>query len=216
MVVDGQCSDYKNVISGIPHANGLGPWLLILNASDMWSGLENRLGTYADDATLFAFVPSPLMWPLLQSLNRDLAKISAWCKLWSMKINPTKTQYMTVSRSLTTQPDLFYWWCTFDSVWHLRFLGWFFIMNFLLNIILAQFLLQLRRKLAYWESRLRLLGISLSFRNVLILLCYPVWSTAHLFGALQQVLILHCWTVIWMLSDFLLLVIVVTSSTDAL
>ena len=55
----------------------------------VWS--ENRLVAYTDDATLFALVLSPHMRPIIaESLNRDLAKISAWCKLWGMKMNPTK------------------------------------------------------------------------------------------------------------------------------
>ena len=82
VVVDGQCSDYRNVISGVPQGSVLGPLLFILYTSDMWSGLENRFVAYADDATLFASVPSPHMRPFIaESLNRDLAKISAWCKL---------------------------------------------------------------------------------------------------------------------------------------
>ena len=44
------------------------------------------------------------------SVNRDLAKISEWCKLWGMKMNHNKTQSMIVSRSRTLQsqhPDHF-------------------------------------------------------------------------------------------------------------
>ena len=82
VVVDGQCSDYRNVISGVPQGSVLGPLLFILYTSDMWSGLENRLVAYADDAAVFASVPSPHMRPsIAESLNRDLTKIIAWCKL---------------------------------------------------------------------------------------------------------------------------------------
>ena len=53
------------------------------------TGLENELVAYADDATLVAVVPSPDQRHLVsESLNRDLAKISDWCKLWGMKMNP--------------------------------------------------------------------------------------------------------------------------------
>ena len=68
----------------------------------MWSGVENRLVAYADYATLFASVPSPHMRPFIaESLHRVLNKISAWCKLWGMKMIPTKTQCMTISKSRT-------------------------------------------------------------------------------------------------------------------
>ena len=51
-------------------------------AYDMWSGLENDLVAYADDATLIAVVPSPDMRATVaDSLNCDLAKINAWYTL---------------------------------------------------------------------------------------------------------------------------------------
>ena len=69
------------------------------------------LVAYADDATLLAVVPSPDMRSVISdSLNRDLAKISNWCRLWGIKMNPNKAQSMIVSRSRTLQPqhpDLF-------------------------------------------------------------------------------------------------------------
>ena len=79
MVVDGQCSDCENVISGVPQDCVLGPLLFILYTSDMWSGLENRHVVLADEATFYASVPYPRMRPFVaeEALNRDLAKISA-------------------------------------------------------------------------------------------------------------------------------------------
>ena len=102
VVVDGQCSEWRNVVSGVPQGSVLGPLLFILYTHDMWFGLENKLVAYADDATLLAVVPSPDMRPSVsESLNRDLAKINEWCKWWGMKMNPRKTQSMIVSRSRT-------------------------------------------------------------------------------------------------------------------
>ena len=70
MVVDGQCNDYRNVISGVLQGSVLGPLLFILYASDMWSGPENRPAAYADDVTLSASVPSLHMRPFIaESLN---------------------------------------------------------------------------------------------------------------------------------------------------
>ena len=76
----------------------------------MWFGLENMLVSYADDATLLAHIPSPTMISdVAESLNRDLSKISTWCNLWGMRLNPNKTQSMIVSRSrivFPPHPDL--------------------------------------------------------------------------------------------------------------
>ena len=91
VVVDGQCSESRNVISGVPQGSVLGPLLFILYTHDMWFGLENLLVAYADDATLIAVVPSPNMrYAVAESLNRDLARIGAWCSTWGMKLNPLK------------------------------------------------------------------------------------------------------------------------------
>ena len=105
VVVDGHYGEWRNVISGVPQGSVLGPLLFILFTQDMWVGLENQLVAYADDATLIAVVPSPDQRQLIsESLNRDLARISAWCSLWGMKLNPTKTQSMIASRSRTPFP----------------------------------------------------------------------------------------------------------------
>ena len=106
VVVDGQFSDWRNVISGVPQGSVLGPLLFILYTHDMWFGLENKLVAYADDATLLAVIPSPDMrLSVSESINRDLAKINEWCKQWGMKMNPKKTQSMILSRSRTIHPQ---------------------------------------------------------------------------------------------------------------
>ena len=102
VAVDGQFNDYRNVISGVPQGSVLGLLLFILYTHDMWFGLENMLVSYADDATLLAHIPSPnKRSDVTESLNRDLSKISTWCTLWGMGLNPNKTQSMIVSRSRT-------------------------------------------------------------------------------------------------------------------
>ena len=106
MVVDGHDDEWRQVTSGVPQGSVLGPLLFILYTQDMWAGLENQLIAYADDATLIAVIPSPAERQLVsESLNRDLARINEWCKLWGMKLNPNKTQSMIVSRSRTLIPN---------------------------------------------------------------------------------------------------------------
>ena len=39
------------------------------------------------------------------SLNRDLVRVNAWCDLWGMKLNASKTKTMIVSRSRTMHPQ---------------------------------------------------------------------------------------------------------------
>ena len=46
------------------------------------------------------------MAAVLESMNRDLNRVSVWCNLWGMKLNASKTKTMIVSRSRTVYPQL--------------------------------------------------------------------------------------------------------------
>ena len=104
VMVDGCRSKLVNVVSGVPQGSVLGPLLFLLYTSELFSILENKLIGYADDSTLIAVVPSPgLRVAVAESLCRDL--VGAWCDLWGMKLNASKTKTMIVSRSRTMHPQ---------------------------------------------------------------------------------------------------------------
>ena len=51
-------------------------------------------------------VPSPgIRVTVAESLNCDLVRVNAWCDLWWMKLNESKTNTMIVSRSCTMHPQ---------------------------------------------------------------------------------------------------------------
>ena len=53
-----------------------------------------------------AVVPSPgARVTVAESLNRDLVRVNAWCDLWGMKLNTSKTKTMIVFRSRTMHPQ---------------------------------------------------------------------------------------------------------------
>ena len=62
---DGCRSKLVNVVSGVPQSSILGPLLFLQYTSELFSILENKLISYADDATLMAVVPSPGWHPLI-------------------------------------------------------------------------------------------------------------------------------------------------------
>ena len=64
VVVDGQYSARRYVISGVPQGSVLDPLLFILYTHDIWFGLENMLVAYVDDAKV--------CWQLSRHLIRDL------------------------------------------------------------------------------------------------------------------------------------------------
>ena len=103
--VDGQLSEHHLVISGVPQGSVLGPLLFILFTSDMRCGLENNVISYADDTTFYAMIDPPAdRISFVESLNRDMRRVHSWCQFWGMKLNPTKTQSIIVSRSRTVIP----------------------------------------------------------------------------------------------------------------
>ena len=76
---------------------------------------------------LLARIPPPNMRSdVAESLNRDPSKISTWCNLWGMRLNPNKTQSMIVSRSRTVfspHPDLLVGSTSLNSCEFLKILG---------------------------------------------------------------------------------------------
>ena len=105
VLVDGCRSILVNVVSGVPQGSVLGS-LFLLYTSELFSILENKLIGYADDSTLMAVVPSPgTLVTVAEFLNCDLVRVNAWCELWGMKLNASKTKTMIVSRSRTMHPQ---------------------------------------------------------------------------------------------------------------
>ena len=103
--VDGCFSSFDFVKSGVPQGSVLGPLLFIVYTSDLWSDIESTMVAYADDTTLFAPIVSPQDRPrVAEMLERDLLKIQSWCKIWGMRLNPSKSRSLVVSRSRTLEP----------------------------------------------------------------------------------------------------------------
>ena len=57
--VDGNFSQFKPLVSGVPLGSVLDPLLFILYTADFWNGLENTTILYADHTTLYVEVASP-------------------------------------------------------------------------------------------------------------------------------------------------------------
>ena len=82
VMVDSLRSKLVNVVSGVPQGSILGQLLFLLYTSELFSILENKLISYADDSTLIAVVPSPgLRVAVAESLSRDLVKVSELVRL---------------------------------------------------------------------------------------------------------------------------------------
>ena len=79
VMVDGCRSKLVNVVSEVPKGSVLGPLLLILYPSELFSILENKLIGYADDSTLMAVVSSPaIRVAVAEFLIIDIFRVSEW------------------------------------------------------------------------------------------------------------------------------------------
>ena len=93
-------------MSGVPQGSVFGLLLFFLYTSERFSILENKLICYTDDSPLMAVAPSPgARVTVAESLNPDLVRVNAWCDLWGMKLNASKTKTMIVSRSRSMHPQ---------------------------------------------------------------------------------------------------------------
>ena len=61
VMVDDYRSKLINVVSGVPPGSVFGALLFLLYTSELFSILENKLIGYADDSTLIAVLPSPVV-----------------------------------------------------------------------------------------------------------------------------------------------------------
>ena len=104
--VDGCFSEFSRVLSGVPQGSVLGPLLFIIFTADMWSDIESELISYADDTTLYVAVCSPDdRTAKADMLCRDLLRIKSWCERWGMRLNPSKSRSLIISRSRTLLPQ---------------------------------------------------------------------------------------------------------------
>ena len=87
VVVDGECSNWYPVFSGVPQGSVLGPVSFTLFIDDLPSCLTNRSLLFADDMKVFrqGFNDSDCA-----SLQYDLDKIHSWCATWKLQLNLKK------------------------------------------------------------------------------------------------------------------------------
>ena len=148
------------------------------------------LVSYAADATLLARIPPPnLRSDVTESLNRDRSKISTWCNLWGMRLNPNKTQSMIVSRSRTVfppHPDLLVGSTSLNSCDFFKILGVMFDSKFTFERDICSIsssvaqkigLLRIRKSFRIFGDHDVLLRCFNSFILPCLEYCPPVWSS---------------------------------------
>jgi len=80
VVLNGQCSDWRDVFSGVPQGSVLGPLLfLIYINNDIDESVGGKVLKFADDTKVYHKIRSDIA-----NLQSDLCNLVSWSKEWQM------------------------------------------------------------------------------------------------------------------------------------
>ena len=94
--VNGQLSDFKPVLSGVPQGSILGPILFTLFVNDIPEEINNIISMYADDTKIYAAIQSDIN---SSSLADDLKAMEEWARKMQMKFHLGKCKVMHLGRN---------------------------------------------------------------------------------------------------------------------
>ena len=75
VLVDGEISNWKSVLSGVPQGSVLGPILFLIYINDLEDDISSKVLKFADDTKVFRKVTNDTN---KQSLQDDLDKLVKW------------------------------------------------------------------------------------------------------------------------------------------
>ena len=84
VVVDGEVSNWKSVLSGVPQGSVLGPILFLIYINDLDDSITSNVLKFADDTKLFRKVNTD---GDKQHLQNDLDRLVKWYEKWQMLFN---------------------------------------------------------------------------------------------------------------------------------
>ena len=84
VVVDGEFSSWKSVLSGVPQGSVLGPTLFLVYIDDLEEGVTGNILKFADDTKLFRKTKEI---GDKQKLQDDIDKLVRWSEKWQMLFN---------------------------------------------------------------------------------------------------------------------------------
>ena len=106
VVIEGQCSDWLIIKSGVPQGSVLGPLLFLIYINDIIDDLASLSLIYTDDTTLLEIVDNPAV--SAGRLNSDLNNIAVWADKWLLTMNPVKSRNVfSLKRNKQVHPPLF-------------------------------------------------------------------------------------------------------------
>ena len=99
VMINGQYSNWTEVISGVPQGSVLGPVLFLIYINDLPNEIESQIKLYADDTKLIKDIKGPQDNTTLQS---DINKLVHWSEKWQLAFHPEKCNYLTMGNGQIT------------------------------------------------------------------------------------------------------------------
>ena len=93
VIVDGEESEWKDVVSGIPQGSVLGPMLFVCFVNNLPNAVTSSVLLFADDTKIFTEVPVNQ-----QTLQQDLDKLQILSNEWQLRFNATKCKVMHLGK----------------------------------------------------------------------------------------------------------------------
>ena len=93
VVLNGSCSDYSSIESGVPQGSVLGALLFLVYVNDLERNIKSNVKFFADDTMLFSIVKDPKI--SANDLNHDLDVIHQWANQWKLEFNPDPNKQAT-------------------------------------------------------------------------------------------------------------------------
>ncbi|MCG8032136.1 MAG: reverse transcriptase family protein [Candidatus Thiodiazotropha taylori] len=181
VVLNSVCSDYKEVLAGVPQGSVLGPLLFLVYVNDIADQLLSLTRLFADDSSLFLSASN--LNDIEGILNHDLSIVSAWAKQWLVNFNPNKTVAMLFSLlKVDVVPSLSFDGIDINFVDQHKHLGitltengkW---QNHIDNILTsASKVIGIMRKLKYTFSRVALNQVYISYVRPILEYSSVVWD----------------------------------------
>ena len=84
VVVDGEVSNWKSVLSGVPQGSVLGPILFLIYINDLDDDITSKVLQFADNTKVFRKIKNDAD---RQHLQDDLNKLIEWSEKWQMLFN---------------------------------------------------------------------------------------------------------------------------------
>ena len=102
VVLNGTCSTWSDVGSGVPQGSILGPILFLLFINDMPNAVSSaRIAMFADDSKCYKIIGQESD---VVNLQQDLDALFAWSLLNEMHFQPAKCKNVRISRKRVSPP----------------------------------------------------------------------------------------------------------------